>query len=236
MKTKTLMTMVALLGMSPIFAQDAKPAGDAPCPAGEPKACAVKSCDAKPCDGKPCPPPCCPMEELTIETITLAAANGDPIAQYMLAYMTETGQGVPQDATKASEMYAAAVPNLQKAADAGNPRACRTLARAYAEGKGVTPDPVKAEAYMKKAKECKQKKDCCMGKKGHKHAAPKGCCKTAPDKAAGGAAAPAAASSEAPADVPAAAPAAAANTPPETAEAEVIEMTVEGEAAPEQGE
>lgn len=230
MKTKTLMMMVAFLGMSPIFAQDAKPAGDITCPAGQHKACTMKSCDAKPCDVESCPPPCCPMEELTIETITVAAANGDPIAQYMLAYMTETGQGVPQDAAKASEMYAAAVPNLQKAADAGNPRACKTLARAYTEGKGVTPDPVKAEAYVKKAKECKQKKDCCMDKKGHKHAAPKACCKPAPASAACDAAAPAAASPEAPAKAP------ADNTAAETAEAEVIEMTVEGEAAPEQGE
>lgn len=222
------MTMMALLGVSPLLAQDTKPACEGACPAGESKGCAVMPCDV-PSGGAPsCAPSGCAAGEMVVETITVAAANGDPIAQYILASMTEAGQGVTQDAAKAAEMYATAVPSLQKAADEGNPRACKVLARAYAEGKGVTPDPVKAEAYMKKAKECRAKKGCCKGKKGHKHGAPHACCVPAPSPAGDGAAP---ASAETPADAPAASDS-TVSVPAESAAAEVVEMTVEGEAAP----
>ena len=137
LQTKTFMMMVALLGASPLVAQDASDTAAPPCPAGTAAACDAKGCETQACGEKSCPVDGCPTAVLTVETLTVAAANGDPIAQYMLAYLTETGVGMPQDSDKAAELYAAAIPNLVQAAEAGDPRACKALARAYAEGRGV---------------------------------------------------------------------------------------------------
>lgn len=96
----------------------------------------------------------CGQEWLNVETITIEAANGNPIAQYTLAYLTDTGTQVPQDKEKAADMYAAARPGLEQAAAAGDPAACRALAHMCKTGKGCEKDPAKAKQYMKKYKEC----------------------------------------------------------------------------------
>lgn len=116
-------------------------------------------CGDKPCetDAKACPKPA--EEWLNIETVTLEAANGDPIAQYTVAYLTETGdENTAPDTEKAKEWYTKSLPGLEKAAAEGHPAACRALARMYAEGKGVEKNPEMAEKYMKMYKEICEKK------------------------------------------------------------------------------
>ncbi len=84
-----------------------------------------------------------------VETITLLAANGDPIAQYAIAWITENGTSDTEaDPAKANEMYSHALPGLEKAAREGNPTACRILAHMYATGRGVEKDPAKAQEVM----------------------------------------------------------------------------------------
>ena len=91
---------------------------------------------------------------LNIDTVTLAAANGDPIAQYAIAYITENGiNGTPKDPEKAQSLYSQALPGLTSAANDGNPTACRALAHMYAHGKGVDKDEQKSRAFMQKCKE-----------------------------------------------------------------------------------
>lgn len=97
---------------------------------------------------------------INVDTMTLAAANGDPIAQYAIAYITENGvDGSEKDPETANKMYAHAFPGLKKAADEGNPTACRALAHMYAHGKGVDQDEEKAHEFMEKCKEQSPKKD-----------------------------------------------------------------------------
>lgn len=91
---------------------------------------------------------------LNIDTVTLAAANGDPIAQYAIAYITENGiNGTPKDPEKAQTLYTQALPGLTSAANDGNPTACRALAHMYAHGKGVDKDEQKSREFMEKCKE-----------------------------------------------------------------------------------
>ncbi len=94
---------------------------------------------------------------LNIETVTLEAANGDPLAQYTIAWLTDTGNGVEQDSDKAAELYGKALPGLQKAADEGNPGACLALARMYADGKGVEKNPEMVKKYLEMFKACRDK-------------------------------------------------------------------------------
>lgn len=169
MKTTTLLSVMALFSMSAL-ANDTKPAPSAPetpTPAAEPAkdaACPTK-CSKAPCcksdKGISCDEECW----LNIDTITVEAANGDPIAQYTLAYLTEEGIDTPKDPEKAKEMYKKALPALTAAAEKGHPTACRALAHMYAHGKGVDKDINKSERYHHAAKKhhpkCKEKKDCC---------------------------------------------------------------------------
>lgn len=91
---------------------------------------------------------------LNVDTMTLAAANGDPIAQYAIAYITENGvNGTKKDPEKAQAMYAHALPGLMKAAKEGNPTACRALAHMYEHGKGVDKDEEKAQQFMDSCKD-----------------------------------------------------------------------------------
>ena len=122
----------------------------------EPAACNEKKCD----EGKKCPPCCCPAnpeETLNVESVTLLAANGDPVAQFTLAWMTENGVNTPKDAEKAHGMYAASLVGLEKSAAEGNGAACRALAHMYAEGKGVAKNHELAEKYAGMAKACAEK-------------------------------------------------------------------------------
>ena len=97
---------------------------------------------------------------INVDTMTLAAANGDPIAQYTIAYITENGlNDTPKDPKKANALYAHALPGLKKAADEGNPTACRALAHMYTHGKGVEKDESRAREFMQKCKENSHKKD-----------------------------------------------------------------------------
>ena len=97
---------------------------------------------------------------INVDTLTLAAANGDPIAQYAIAYITENGiDGTPKDPDKAQELYTNAFPGLKEAANNGNPTACRALAHMYAHGKGVTKDEERSREFMQKCKDAQEKKD-----------------------------------------------------------------------------
>lgn len=102
---------------------------------------------------------CCDECEVDIETITLLAENGDPIAQYTIAWIADNGTpNTPADPDKAQEMYTKALPGLEKAAKDGDPKACYALAHMYAEGKGVAKDPEKSKAMLKWCKACCDKK------------------------------------------------------------------------------
>lgn len=102
---------------------------------------------------------------LDIETITVEAANGDPIAQYTIAYLTETGNDTTKpDSDKAAEWYSKSLPGLEKAAAEGNACACRALAHMYGEGKGVEKNHEMADKYWKMYKKLmkeKHSKECC---------------------------------------------------------------------------
>ncbi len=126
--------------------------------------------------GKECPPPCTQSDKdnkcgeeawLDVETVTVEAENGNPIAQYTVAYLIETApDATAEHAEKSKEWYNKALPGLEKAAAEGHPAACLALARMYADGKGVEKNPEMAEKYKKMYKElcdkkCKDKKECC---------------------------------------------------------------------------
>lgn len=154
MKTLTIMTAAALLAL-PVLADDAKPATTTTTPAADTKACPTKDKKADKKEAK--------EYWLDIDTITVEAENGDPIAQYTVAYLTDQGVHMPKDPKKANEMYKKAAPGLQAAADKGHAGACFALAHMYAEGKGVDKDTNKAAEYHKKARECcNQKAPCCQ--------------------------------------------------------------------------
>lgn len=120
------------------------------------------------CEAKCSPKSACGDEEcwLDVETITVEAANGDPIAQYTIAWLTDNGvNNVPQDPEKAKEMYSKALPGLEKAAESGDASACCALANMYAYGKGVNKDEAKAKAWMERCKQImKEKKDAAADK------------------------------------------------------------------------
>lgn len=151
MKKIALTTTVVLLSL--VNLAQADDIANAPAPAD-----CCKKCCTKPCDKSTPAEDSKPQEWLNIETVTLEAANGDPIAQYTVAYLTETGNDkTAPDAEKAKEWYTKSLPGLEKAAAEGHPAACRALAHMYAEGKGVEKNPEKAEKYMKMYKElCKK--------------------------------------------------------------------------------
>ena len=151
MKKIALTSTVVLLGLVSLAQADDTTATPSP-------ADSCTKCCTKPCDKDRSSTACKPQEWLNIETVTLEAANGDPIAQYTVAYLTETGDDkTAPDAEKAKEWYAKSLPGLEKAAEEGHPAACRALAHMYAEGKGVEKNPEKAEKYMKMYKElCKK--------------------------------------------------------------------------------
>ena len=151
MKTIALMTAVAL-GSLYAFGADqdtttTTTTGDTTTPG---ISCPRDGKDGVTCDG---------TYWLNIDTVTLAAANGDPIAQYAIAYITENGiNGTPKDPEKAQDLYTQALPGLTTAANDGNPTACRALAHMYAHGKGVDKDEKKSREFMEKCKENTGKK------------------------------------------------------------------------------
>lgn len=92
-----------------------------------------------------------------IETVTVQAANGDPIAQYVIAWILDEGAGVPQDKDAANNWYKKAANGLQQKADQGDPAACKALATMYKEGKGVNKDEAKAKDLADKADKADKK-------------------------------------------------------------------------------
>lgn len=148
--------MLVTLMSAPILFADDEPAGQAPMPAGEQPETAL---DAS------CPPgvACRDAAWLNVETVTIAAQNGDPLAQYTVAWLTETGQGgMEADAQKANELYAMALPGLKAAAEGGSADACLALATMYAMGKGVEANADMAATYAAHAGKCCTKApDCC---------------------------------------------------------------------------
>ena len=124
--------------------------------AAEPAACCPQTADNQQC-GDEC--------WLDIETITVEAANGNPIAQYVIAWITDNGlNNQPADPEKAKGMYTEALPGLEKAAAEGDPAACCALAKMYATGKGVEKNPEKAKELMEHAKQLMKAKDKADGK------------------------------------------------------------------------
>ena len=118
--------------------------------AAEPAACCPQTADNQQC-GDEC--------WLDIETITVEAANGNPIAQYVIAWVTDNGlNNEPADPEKAKAMYAEALPGLEKAAAEGDPSACCALAKMYATGKGVEKNPEKAKELMERCKQLMKEK------------------------------------------------------------------------------
>ena len=159
MKKFALTTTAVLLGCASLsLADDSAPAKNKP----------AESCCTQDGSCKPCKPPCSmdgnkvkcgDTAWLDIETVTIEAANGDPLAQYTVAYLTETGNdNTPPDAEKAKEWYSKSIPGLEKAAAEGHAGACRALAHMYEEGKGVEKNPEMAAKYMKMYKELCHKK------------------------------------------------------------------------------
>lgn len=156
MKKLTLTTAAVLLGL-------AQWATAAECPtrkAGKPTGCCTADASCKaPCDSKKKGIQYGEQAWLDIETVTVEAENGDPIAQYTVAYLTETApEATEEHAQKAKEWYNKALPGLEKAAAEGHASACMALAHMYATGKGVEKNPEMAEKYKKMYKELCEKK------------------------------------------------------------------------------
>lgn len=156
MKMTTIMTVVAAMS-SLSFAADATDLSMNATPA--PDTTTVTAPTVTVGTPQPGTKDCGMLGWLNVDTITVDAANGDPVAQFTVAYLTDTGLAdMPQDTDKANELYAAARPGLEKAAEAGNPHACRALAHMYEHGKGVEKDSAKAEHFKAMcAKCCKDK-------------------------------------------------------------------------------
>lgn len=72
------------------------------------------------------------------------ADNGNPLAQYWVAHMTELGLGMPRDPAKAVELY-------KKAAAQDVAAAELRLGEIYLHGDLVLPDFAQAKTYLEKA-------------------------------------------------------------------------------------
>ena len=152
MKKFALTTTAVLLG----FTQWTMAAED---PTKTPAPAPATCCGAKDECCSTCKSPCAKTDKgikcgeeawLDIETVTLEAENGDPIAQYTVAYLVEADDIPAEDkAAKSREWYAKSLPGLEKAAADGSATACCALAHMYAEGKGVEKNPEMAAKYKK---------------------------------------------------------------------------------------
>ena len=72
------------------------------------------------------------------------ANQGDPVAEYWLAHMTELGLGMAKDPAKAVGIY-------KKAAEQGDVAAQTRLGEIYLDGNIVPPDFGTARTYLEKA-------------------------------------------------------------------------------------
>lgn len=126
------------------------------------------------------PPAAEPVLSEEMQALTAAAEGGDAVAQNNLALAYAAGEGVPQDAAHAFELYRQAagqgntaaafnlarcyalgegtavdekafIEHCTKAAKAGYAPAQYTLGCAYRDGLGVDADPVEAERWLSRA-------------------------------------------------------------------------------------
>lgn len=81
-----------------------------------------------------------------IEQWRAAAERGDAGAQYSLGRAYHRGEGLPQDFSKAFELY-------QKAAEQGDARAQNNLGSLYSAGQGVALDEKTAAKWFRKSAE-----------------------------------------------------------------------------------
>ena len=147
MKKTALISAIMLSGTA---AYSAETPADTTTPAPAPDCCTQAADNQQ----------CCDECWLDVETITVEAANGNPIAQYVIAWITDNGlNNQPADPEKAKGMYTEALPGLEKAAAEGDPAACCALAKMYATGKGVEKNPEKAKELMEHAKQLMKAKD-----------------------------------------------------------------------------
>ena len=77
-------------------------------------------------------------------SLRVAAAKGDPSAEFEVASRFAQGRGVPKDFAKAAEWY-------QRAASRGSAPAQYRLGGLYERGIGVKADPARARAWYKRA-------------------------------------------------------------------------------------
>lgn len=164
MKMTSIMTIVAAMA-APVFAADSAAELSMTTPATDTATVVTTATTVPPPAGTK---DCGMLGWLHVDTITAEAANGDPVAQFTVAYLTDNGLAdMPQDTGKAAGLYAAALPGLEKAADEGNAHACRALAHMYEHGKGVDKDPAKAAHYKAMCEKCCKDKDgkCCKDAK-----------------------------------------------------------------------
>ena len=87
-----------------------------------------------------------PVNAQTVKRYRLAAQRGNAPAQFKLALLYDTGQGVPQD-------YAEAAKWLRKAAEQGLVEAQYNLGSMYDSGQGVPQDYTEAFKWLYKAAE-----------------------------------------------------------------------------------
>jgi uncharacterized protein len=73
--------------------------------------------------------------------LIVAAERGDPRAQTYIAFMYETGRGLPQDYVLAAQWY-------HRAARQGYSRAQHMLGLMYDKGQGVTQDYIQAHKWL----------------------------------------------------------------------------------------
>ncbi|MDJ0512081.1 MAG: tetratricopeptide repeat protein [Methyloceanibacter sp.] len=76
-----------------------------------------------------------------IKAMTPFAKEGDRYALFMIGFMHERGQGVPQDYAEAAKWYG-------QAAELGHPNAQNNLGVLFKNGRGVPKDPVSAYKWF----------------------------------------------------------------------------------------
>ncbi len=87
-----------------------------------------------------------PPAQIGPMSLRVAAAKGDPSAEFEVASRFAQGRGVPKDFAKAAEWY-------QRAASRGSAPAQYRLGGLYERGIGVKADPARARAWYKRAAE-----------------------------------------------------------------------------------
>lgn len=96
-------------------------------------AIALVACTEKAADSNPIEKVVSTVTEDKVTQLQREAQEGDPDAQYELAYLYENGLGVPKNETKALELY-------QQAADQGHPAAQDNL-EAMSKSKQMVVNP-----------------------------------------------------------------------------------------------